>query len=332
MIIKIGKKYLLDYPNKRKIHSEPKPRCGGIAIYITFMALALLMGLDPKLLIPLSFIFLVGLVDDLVNIPAVIKLIFQIITGVITVHFLGVNITSIQMMGLEIELGITSKVFTVLWFVGIMNAFNLIDGLDGLSSGNIIISSTLMLLLAIMTSNYLVLSILVLVIGAILGFLPYNLPPSKAFLGDAGTLSLGYLMAFASGQLIINAPYGLNFVGILLVLFVPIFDTSWAIIRRFKGKKPIFKADKGHIHHVLFEIFNSDKTTLIVILSWGAFVGFLGLLSIITANTVQNLFLLTSTFASSVIVYNLSKLKEILIYSVIVLVQSPKHLSNNSKS
>ena len=240
--------------NKRTVHHGRIVRIGGVAIYIAFLlSLAILWRIDNKLfgiLVGACFVFIGGLLDDIYDLPAKIKLLFQCI-GAFAALFIGnLSLSELHIMSLAITSPILVKLFSFVWLIGITNAINLIDGLDGLSSGICtIVTMTIGLLGFFMGRRDVVILALVLA-GSILGFLPYNFHPASVFVGDCGAQFMGFMIAALS--LLGFKTTALITLGLpILVLFIPISDTLIAIIRRkLKGQK-IMEADKGHLHHVL---------------------------------------------------------------------------------
>lgn len=265
---------LVDLPNERKVHKKIMPRSGGIAIFLTFIISYIFLELmfdpftDPMfihLLICCSLIFGLGLMDDRFNLPAKMKFIVQ---ALIAVYF-SINVYAIHSVNLPFiehpfELGWLSIPFTVFWIVGITNAFNLIDGLDGLASGVAGISSLTFFLVSLMLGNTLVAFLSLILSGALFGFLFFNSHPAKVFLGDSGSLFIGFFLAVVS-VLEMKQVAVVSFVTPILIFFIPISDTLYAILRRKLKKQPIFQPDKFHLHHCLLNFGFSHRTTVWVI-------------------------------------------------------------------
>lgn len=259
--LKIG---AVDHPNARKIHTEDIPRIGGVAIYAGFLV-AILFGLitayftgvhlNPRPIIGLlaggTIVFLSGLKDDLVGSRPMTKLIWQTIGAVVAIYF-GVEISffSNPFNGI-IPLGLIAIPLTILWLVGMTNAINLIDGLDGLATGVIAISAGTLFFVALRTHQLEAALFIVAIAGAALGFLKYNFFPASIFLGDSGSYFLGFIVAAASIIGVFKTTLVVALIVPLLILGVPIFDTTFAILRRLKEKKSPFAADNKHIHHIL---------------------------------------------------------------------------------
>lgn len=266
MLIHFG---IVDKPSARRINKTPIPRGGGIAlilgVVLSLLIFELLIGIDFNLpvcrngytliYIALAILILIGLVDDIFELRPVFKLIGQIIVAVI-VYSTGISIGGI--MPFEVPESVNCF-FTVIWFVGIINAFNLIDGLDGLATGLALIGALGLSICLIIRGNYEAVFPLAALIGACIGFLRFNFNPASIFLGDTGSMFLGFVLALvplaAGGKAALVASLGVP----LLVIGVPIFDTILAIWRRtFKatmtssgGLKQVFSPDMEHLHHRL---------------------------------------------------------------------------------
>ena len=279
LIISFSEKQgLLDKPNERKIHSHPIPRLGGVAIWIctilSFLALILLSyyphrSLLSGLLLGSSLMFLLGLIDDIYCLSAKFKFIIQISIATI-VYCLGVKITSIfiPVLGLVDIPSILSYFITIGWIVGISNAVNFIDGVDGLAGSVITISCVTLGIISIALVPADVVSALIAFIlaGSMLGFLTYNFHPAKIFMGDSGALFAGFLLATLSIMYSMKTTDCKMYVP-LLILAVPILDITFSSLRRIlKGTSP-FVADAEHIHHKLLHLgLSQNKAVLLLVL------------------------------------------------------------------
>ena len=268
----------LDLPGKRKVHLLPIPRLGGVAIYLgfvgaVFLALLLAHYFDMVIAVrPLIGIFLastimllVGIVDDLRGVRATVKLIFQIIAAVVLVYFgLEINFVSNPFNGI-LPLGLFAIPLTLLWVVGLTNAMNLIDGLDGLASGVTAISAITLFFVALRTHQIGAAILLITLFGVTLAFLRFNFFPATIFLGDSGALFLGFILASASIVGVLKTTLVVALVVPILILGVPIFDTIWAFGRRLKEGQHPFAADDKHIHHLLLRAgFNQREAVLAI--------------------------------------------------------------------
>lgn len=265
--------YVIDKVNKRKIHKKVVTKLGGLAIYLGFIgSLFTIVIFDPNfftgnftllmsLLIGSTLILILGIYDDFQGSGPILKFIVQLIISSLIIKS-GFLLKSIFIGGLiRIELGAFSIPLTLLWLVGIINAVNLIDGLDGLASGisGIILFFTFIFGL-ILKDNFIIYVSLALT-GACLAFLKYNFYPAKIFMGDTGSLFLGLTIASLAIYQPFAHPGNPYFIPILILLFLPILDTTCAIGRRILRKKSIFSGDSSHIHHYLMKIgFNQAQT------------------------------------------------------------------------
>lgn len=262
----------VDIPkDARRMHTKPMPRFGGMAIFIGVMAaITVFMGNDPRvigILIGGVCVYALGVVDDLKGMPAKVKLFGQIGCASIVFAF-GIRIQFITNHfgeGHSYLVGITSFIITVIWIVGIMNTVNLIDGLDGLAAGVAAIASLSICYTAYIHGMDEVALAMLAIAGGALGFLPYNFHPAKIFMGDSGSLFLGFMLASFS---IMGPVKGATIVATIvpvLVLGIPIFDTAFAILRRLINRRPIMEADKGHLHHRMMAVGLGQKRTVLMI-------------------------------------------------------------------
>ena len=279
LVIAVSKRQgLVDMPNERKIHSKPISRLGGVAIWsstiLTFFALILLSYYPfgsylSGILLGSSLMFFLGLVDDIYQLNAKFKFIIQFIIATI-VFLLGIQINDLfNPFGDPIHLNyIISYIVTVLWLVGISNAVNFIDGVDGLAGSIITISAvTLGFISTSISPNAISALIAFILAGAVLAFLTYNFHPAKIFMGDSGALFCGFLLATLSITGVIEG----SSIGIgvpMFILAIPIIDITFSSSRRIlKGVSP-FKADAEHIHHKLLHAgFSQNQIVLILVIA-----------------------------------------------------------------
>lgn len=270
LMIKISKNMnIMDIPNERSVHKKPTPLLGGIAIFLSFLFGFILFGNQNPLMISIliaSFlILLLGIFDDIKPIKARYKFIIHILVALIVVFYGGLKLTHIDIFGLSLNFKWMSPYVTILIIVGIINAVNLIDGLDGLCAG---ISSIYFLtigVIALILNKFNGLDIILsfIMLGSTLGFLVFNFPPAKIFMGDTGSTFLGLMISVI--MLLGFKTVTLTSLLIPLVLLIlPITDTLFAIIRRALNKKPIGQADKEHIHHQLLKHLSTRKTILVI--------------------------------------------------------------------
>ncbi|MDW7652089.1 MAG: MraY family glycosyltransferase [Bacillota bacterium] len=245
----------VDHPEKRKVHDKVMPRLGGLAVYAGFMAAVFFLPVTGEkvtgLLMGGTVVFLVGIVDDIRGISPKLKLAGQILAAFIVVSY-GVRIDFMSNPFNEyFYFGSLSAPITVIWIVAITNAINLIDGLDGLAAGVTTIALLTFAVIALMIGQHIVSLLAFALAGSVLGFLRYNFFPAKIFLGDCGSMFLGYMVSVLAVFGLLKGVTMLTFIVPIVVLGVPIFDTCFAIVRRYCEHKPIFQADKKHLHHRL---------------------------------------------------------------------------------
>ncbi len=289
----IPKPLLVDKPSERKIHEVPKPLLGGVAIYLAFTLTVLVnmifvflcvkrpafSSLLPDtiigqlrgapvvwdklivILIGVTLMMVLGLLDDLYNIRFRIKLAAQVILALLLVCF-GIRIT------LFIPNVYLSGLITVIWIVGITNAFNLLDNMDGLSAGVGLIAAIIFSITALQQGQLFVTAILVAFAGSLAGFLKHNFHPSSIFMGDAGSLFLGYTLASLT---VLNTYYSVESPTLfpvimpILILGVPIFDTFSVICLRLKSRQSIFEADKRHFSHRLVNLGMTQRRAVLLV-------------------------------------------------------------------
>ncbi len=270
LMIKISKNMnIMDIPNERSVHKKPTPLLGGIAIFLSFLFGFILFGNQNPLMISIliaSFlILLLGIFDDIKPIKARYKFVIHILVALIVVFYGGLKLTHVDIFSLSLNFKWMSPYITILIIVGIINAVNLIDGLDGLCAG---ISSIYFLtigVIALILNKFNGLDIILsfIMLGSTLGFLVFNFPPAKIFMGDTGSTFLGLMISVI--MLLGFKTVTLTSLLIPLVLLIlPITDTLFAIIRRALNKKPIGQADKEHIHHQLLKHLSTRKTILVI--------------------------------------------------------------------
>lgn len=286
----------VDVPkDTRRMHTKPMPRFGGLAIFTGTM-LSLLMVihfLGEKLKLQIEAIgadwhtvpegsmvgialgglciYLLGIADDLKNLPAKIKFGCQLIIACIPFYF-GVKIEFITNHFGDIFgdthsyfTGIICFIITIIWITGITNTVNLIDGLDGLAGGVAAISSLCLAYIQYIHGSYIPALGMLALAGGTLGFLPFNFHPAKIFMGDGGSLFLGFMLANLSIVGPVKSATVLALIIPVLVLGIPIFDTAFAILRRFINHRPIMEADKGHLHHRLMNAGLGQRRTVLTI-------------------------------------------------------------------
>ena len=274
----------IDVPkDARRMHKVPIPRLGGLAIFIGFMVSILLFvnirgnTQMQSILLGAVIIVVLGVVDDIMALPAMLKFVVQIIAalvpalnGVVIQAFSNPNIFSDNLYWV---LGNLSIPVTVLWIVAITNSVNLIDGLDGLANGVSAISATTMLVIALLASEAQVAIVMAALVGACVGFMPYNLNPAKMFMGDTGATFLGFILATMSIQGLFKYYAVISFVVPFLILGLPIFDTAFAFIRRIAHGQSPMHADRSHIHHRLIDMGLNQKQAVATLYVISAILG-----------------------------------------------------------
>ncbi len=253
------------------------PRLGGLAIYISFMLGMLLIDTSKEVHIPLLVgslvIVLTGILDDIFELSAKVKFSLQIAAALIVVLWGGVQVNFINLpFGGTVTFGFLAIPVTILWIVGVTNAINLIDGLDGLAAGVSSIALITISGMAIIMGNTYVIAISSIVLVSTLGFLFYNFYPAKIFMGDTGALFLGYMISVMALLGFKNVTL-ISFIVPVLILGVPISDTFFAILRRFLNKQPLSAPDKSHLHHCLLKAGFTHRQTVLIIYAIAAFFG-----------------------------------------------------------
>lgn len=293
--VKIG---AVDIPkDNRRVHKTAMPLMGGLAIYISvIVGMFTFLELDKSMIsiiIGATIIIISGVLDDLRDLSPKLKLLFQILSGVVLVIG-GVGIDFITNPfsdnNILFNLGILSIPITIFWVVGITNTLNLIDGLDGLASGVAMISSISFMLVANKFGNLPVAILSSIVAGACLGFLPYNFNPAKIFMGDTGALFLGFMLAAISIEGVMKSVATIAVITPIIILGVPIFDTTFAIFRRLISGKSIMSADKGHLHHRLLNRGFSQRQTVLILYGFSAIFGIFAV-NIAKVNSVRAVYL-----------------------------------------
>ena len=300
IVIYIAKRlHIVDIPGVRKVHSKPIPRIGGVAIFVSTIGPVIAVLLLPNvvgetfrvirlrviiLLGASGLIFLVGLVDDIRAVRVRTKLFFQLAAAVV-VCSAGIRIESIPVTAsLTLGLGWFSWIFTLLWIVGITNAVNLSDGLDGLAAGISAIACGVIAVLAIYNGDIVMAILMLALLGSLTGFLLFNFEPAKIFMGDSGSLFLGFTIASAS---VLSATKTETIVGLALpalALGIPIFDTLFSMLRRFLEGRSLFAPDRSHFHHRLLALGLRQRHVVITAYVVTLLAAGLGMFMLVTRN------------------------------------------------
>ncbi len=264
----------VDAPNHRKVHSRIMPRLGGLAIFIAFVAAyfvvspamdALKSDVVFGLLVGGAIVVVIGALDDRFDLSPKLKLLGQILAASVVVYSgVVIDLVNVPFGDGVISLEWLAVPLTIFWIVGVTNAINLIDGLDGLSAGVSGIATCTILVLALMMGNVTVVLLCAVLLGSIGGFLFYNFHPAKIFMGDSGALFLGFTLATLS-VLGFKQATVVSLLVPIMILGVPLSDTFFAIMRRWVNNLPISVADKSHLHHCLLQLGFSHRSTVLII-------------------------------------------------------------------
>lgn len=257
------------HTNERTVHTGKIARIGGVAIYVAFIISMTIFtgGIDASIrgmLFGASIMFFAGFIDDMLDLSPWIKMALQILAAIVLMAVGGVELGVIHLpFNIVIDMGVVSIIITLLWIVGITNAINLIDGLDGLATGvSVIVLATIAATSFIDNRNDIGMISMILA-GAGLGFLLFNMHPAKIFMGDCGSLFLGFMIAAIS----LMGFKGSTFITLgfpILLLTVPIVDTLSAMLRRLLSGKSFTVADRSHFHHNLMKRFGHANTVYII--------------------------------------------------------------------
>ena len=273
----------IDVPkDARRMHKTPIPRLGGLAIYGGFLCSILIFGqLDETMLCVLlgaAIIVALGIFDDVLALGAKLKFVVQIVAAAIPVCIGDLQIglfTNLNPLSDTpfVHLGILAVPATIIWIVGITNAVNLIDGLDGLAVGVSSIAAITMLAVALLTGNMPIAITMAALAGACIGFMPYNLNPAKIFMGDTGSTFLGYMLATVSIMGLFKFYAVISFAVPFLILGLPIFDTANAIIRRVAAGRSPMSPERGHVHDKLIDMGFNQKQAVAILYAISATLG-----------------------------------------------------------
>ncbi len=302
----------LDKPDARKVHVRPIPRIGGIGIYAAFMVSILVqlvfVELTPEFMMSLiglmvggTIIVAIGIVDDYCDLPAKVKLLGQILAAVVLVVGFDVRIDFItDPLGDFIYLELFAIPATIFWIVGLTNTVNLIDGLDGLAAGVSSIAAITIFLVAMEEGIPFVAMVTAALAGAAVGFLYYNFNPARIFMGDTGSMFLGFMLAGISVVGAVKSAATIALIVPILALGLPILDTTFAIVRRMRNHRPIFKPDKGHLHHRLLAHGFTQKQAVLLMYVVSALFGLCALA--LTAVSMQAAILIILIVAAVVFI------------------------------
>jgi UDP-GlcNAc:undecaprenyl-phosphate GlcNAc-1-phosphate transferase len=279
----------VDVPkDDRRVHEKPTPLLGGLAIYIAFVLVAFfkkgsISTSEWGIMAGATIIVIGGILDDKFELKPLIKLAFQLVAAVCLLAA-DVQIETItNPFGNLIpffKIGYLYVPLSLLWIVGLTNAINLIDGLDGLAAGSALISALTILLVAILKDRFVTASLTAILSGAILGFLPYNFNPASIFMGDTGAQLLGFILAAISIEGAVKSATAIAIAVPILALGLPIFDTVFAMVRRRVNGKPMMQGDRGHLHHRLLDMGLSQRQAVMTMYFISAALGGIAIIAL----------------------------------------------------
>lgn len=271
---------IIDAPGLRKVHGVPIPRTGGIAIFLGMMALVLpVLLLDNRigesfrsihggvtaLLLGGLGMFLVGLWDDVRGLRARTKLTFQLILAT-AMTLAGIRMDEITILGgVTIEFGLFAYPLTVLWIAGVTNALNLIDGLDGLAAGIASVACAVVAAVAVIGGEPVMAVLMLALLGSLLGFLAFNFNPARVFMGDCGSLFVGFMLGTASVLCTMKTATAVAMATAFLPLGIPVLDMAFSMLRRILERRSPFAPDRGHIHHRLLDMGLSHRHAVLLL-------------------------------------------------------------------
>lgn len=281
MVIRLAHRIgALDRGGARAVHEKPVPRIGGVAIFFASMCMMVsVLFLDNRiaetfgrlqlqlsvLLCAAACVFVVGLVDDLRGLPARTKLLAEIVAAGALCR-VGVEITTLEITnGFVVKLGWLACPVSLLWIVGITNAVNLNDGLDGLAAGVSAVACAVIAIFALYSQDLIMAVFMLALLGGLCGFLFYNFNPAKVFMGDCGSLFVGFTIASSSVMCMTKSSALVGLALPVLALGIPIFDTFFAILRRFLERRSLFAPDRSHFHHKLIDLGLGQRHAVLLI-------------------------------------------------------------------
>jgi UDP-GlcNAc:undecaprenyl-phosphate GlcNAc-1-phosphate transferase len=301
----------IDYPGGRRVNTRPTPRLGGLAIYLGFIAAAVIAMVITRpielvrtasemfIRIPIAlrtdrailgivlggtFLLAVGVYDDLRGLRPGLKFLAMVAAAAVLIPFgLATQFITHPLTGKTIPLGPWGAALTILWVVAVINVINFVDGLDGLAAGIVAIAGTTLLLTASAKSDPVSVILAAALVGCALGFLRHNFNPARIFMGDSGSMFLGYVLGGLSVMGLYKSYTAISLLVPILALGVPIADTAWAIIRRTRSGRPIYLPDRGHLHHRLLDRGLTQRQTVFLLYLVSALLG-LGALALAGVN------------------------------------------------
>jgi len=302
-----------DREEERKLPKTPRPRLGGVGIFVSFFVTIYLLvftiflagnsllerefDIQPAVLFlyvgAIFFVFILGVLDDFFNLKPLPKLLVETVVAVV-LYFIGFRIEYISIpFGVGfLVLGLFSLPMTVLWIVGVINAINLIDGLDGLAGGIVAITSTTMIVILLIQGQFSHAILLAPLLGGTLGFLPFNLYPSRIIMGDSGSLFAGVVLSSIMLLIPQKAAFGITLLVPFAILALPILDTTLAFSRRLLRRQSPFRADADHIHHRFLQKGHDEAKTVKILLLLSLFFSLLAVLFHTSSQKVRSFLLL----------------------------------------
>jgi len=279
----------IDVPlDMRRMHKKPIPRIGGLAIYIGFIITSAIFCEYNSTLLSIwiggTILVFIGILDDVYCLPALLKLFVQIIVAFVAV-MCGVTISYVTLFGHTIVFGIFEIPVTVIWIVALTNAINLIDGLDGLACGVSAICSASISFVMLIVGDVTSALVTIILTSACVGFIPFNKNPAKIFMGDTGSLFLGFSLAVISAGGLFKLHTAISFLVPITVFALPLFDTCNAVFRRILSGRSPFSPDKGHLHHKLVGMGFSQKESVKILY---AICALMGLVAVVFTDTMSD--------------------------------------------
>ncbi len=301
----------IDYPGGRRVNTRPTPRLGGVAIYLGFIAAALVAmvvtrpidlvrtGAVTFIRIPIAvqtdrailgillggtFLLLCGVYDDIRGMRPGLKFLAMVAAAAILIPFgLATQFVTHPLTGQTIPLGPWGALLTIVWVVAVVNIINIIDGLDGLAAGIVAIAAMTLLLSAAAKRDIVAISLAAALVGSAVGFLRHNFNPARIFMGDSGSMFLGYVLGGLSVMGLYKSYTAISLLVPILAMGVPIADTAFAIMRRLRSRRPIYLPDRGHLHHRLIDRGLTQRQTVFLLYLVSALLG-LGALALADVN------------------------------------------------
>ncbi len=314
---------IVDHPSERKVHTTPIARIGGVALFLSFAASFALLSFNEIMYRELVgpdkrfFVFVIGglaaftlgLWDDFKSLPSSIKFAGQIAIGIF-VYLGGIQIDNVSVPFVEsFNLGLFSMPATVFWIVLVINAINLIDGLDGLAAGVSLFVSLTMLVICVNNNRITEALAFAVLGGALIGFLRYNFSPASIFMGDSGSYFLGYTIAALSVMGSIKGQVATAMLIPIIALGIPLIDAMWAPIRRFALGREMFQPDTGHLHHNLLKLGYTHRRAVLIIYGFTIILGAIAIILVHSKDEIAALVLLILG-AGSIFLVNFMNIRE----------------------